>query len=302
MAKKKNKLQPKNKLRLPRKKKKELQKQAGKLSTPELLEVQQKQKKKNKRSNSSARLYNEKRAYLRDKNLPPELITKRDSWEVVQAKAAAYEKQRRILERQQKENARFLDKIERLTKAGFSKEEARKIAGRPTKQISYDKLNHIIEEKTKPPINAGFKVKTKDYLYVAFASTNDSLGLDYNNWSVDEMLDFIRDRLHEARLNPTGSGSMTGVFKIEHGSKSAMLKQAQYYHTRGYNFDPAQGALRFDGVTYNKLTLHNQYSQQAFLELVCTVLGNAKNEMVNDYFTEFQDYCTDNNLPFLNKL
>lgn len=277
-------------------------KQGESISRSELEKVYEKKSIANKRKNAEAKLFNKKKRYLESQNVPPDLITKRDSWKVVKKIADDEARQRRILKRREQENTRFLDKIGQLIKAGFTEDEAKTIVGSPTNQLSYKKLNHIIEEKTKPPINENIKVTTDDYLYVAFASTNDSLGLDYHNWEIDEMLDFIRNRLQEARLNPTGSASMTGVFKIEHGSKSAMLKQAKYYHTRGYNFDPAQGALRFDGVTYNKLTLHNQYSQQAFLELVCTVLGNAKNEMVNDYFTEFHDYCIDNNLPFLNKL
>ena len=116
------------------------------------------------------------------------------------------------------------------------------------------------------------------------------------------MEDYIRDRLYECHVNDSGSDIMSGVFVVEYGDKEMMEEVAKDYFKRGYNFHMRNGYVKLEYNRYFKVTLHNTYSKHKFLQLVCTVLGNCKNDMAADHFNEFVYYCKDNGLPFLDNI
>lgn len=288
-------------------KNKQLKKKAGlqgqRISKKQKQELAKKEAKRNKRANDRARRYNENLSYLKERNVPTSIITKSTSKAETQRRAEAYLVEQRKAREKLARERRYARKVNKLISAGFSQAEAEQIVGSIWHQKSDKDIESIIYEKTKPASNENIKIKADTYLYVGFAETNEKLGFaDFKNYTTDELLEIIRDRLQEASLNPTGSESMAGVFVVESGSKEEMQALANDYYKRGYNFKMAKGHVKFSTERYMKVSMSNTYTQHNFLQMVCSVLCNAKNEMVGDYFDEFKYYCDKSGLPFLNDL
>ena len=296
--------------KVPRKKKKALKKAAGlqgqKTAKKEVVTLANKEAQKKKRDAATLRRYNANKEYLKSLNIPTDIISKSTSIKETKKRAENYlaEKAKKDAAnaRQYKQANLVARKINRLLDAGFTQEEAQKIVGSFWRPKSDKEIDRIIYEKQNP-INDHVKVTTRDYLYVGFAETNDAMDFQlFKTFSVEEMEDRIKSRLHECEVNPDGSDAMSGVFVVEYGSLEMMKAVAEDYYSRGYNFAMRNGKVKLDHNRYFKLTLNNTYSLHNFLQLVCTVLCNCKNDMAAHYFNEFKYYCKDNGLPFLDNI
>lgn len=293
--------------KLPRKAKKALKRKYGlegqKVSKVELTQLANKEAAKKRRRNADARRYNENKALLRSAGLPESIITKRTSKKETQRLVDEYLQQQKRDQKRLVLQQRYATKVNRLIDAGFTQQEAQQIVGSISHQISYDKLESIIAEKNKPKINDNIKLSSDVWLYVGYKETNEDLSFrEYANYSVEEMLDLIRARVNEFQFNPTGSADMTAVFVVESGPRSLMEEVANDYYMRKPQLDNRKGYVKFDNVRYYKMTLNNTYSYHKFLELVCTVLCNCKNEMVIPHLNSFKEFCSEAKFPFLDEL
>lgn len=287
-------------------KKKRLKQTAGlegqKVSKQQLETLQRKEVQKKKRDAATARRYKSNKQYLENLRIPTDIISKSTSIKETKKRAEKYLAERAKTDRQYKQANLIARKINRLIDAGFTQNEAQEIVGSFWHPTSDKKIAEIIYKKQNP-VNPATKVTTKDYLYVGFAETNDNIDFTvFSTFSIEEMEDFIKNRLHECSVNPDGSDAMSGVFVVEYGPKDTMEAVANDYYKRGYNFALRNGKVKLDHNRYFKMTLNNTYSQHKFLQLVCTVIGNCKNDMAADYFNEFKWYCKDNGLPFLDNI
>lgn len=293
--------------KVPRKKKKQLKKQAGlegkKLSDAQIVELANKERDKNRRINNEARRYNENVALLESVGLPSDIITKRTSQKETRRIVEEEKKRQRSISSKNQKQALYESKIARLKAAGFSDMEARGIVGTYSHQISNAKIDEIIAEKSKPKINDRIRLSSNEWLYVGYAETNDDMEMQtFSNYTTDEILDKIRMRYKAAVLNPSGSDAMTGVFIVDSGPKEVMESIARDYYSRGYNFKMSKGHVKLDSNRYYKMTLNNTYNQHNFLQLVATVICNAKNEMVDTHMQHFKIFCNEAGFPFLDDL
>ena len=291
--------------KLPRKKKKQIQKQAQKIQAqkqglqsyydapkPTAVEAQKIIKNKNRADQQRSRIKSY-REYAISKGVPPELITN--------AKISSKEKTEQLindynasLKQAQKTNIqldRFEKKIQHLINNGLSYEEARKIVGSPSRQISYKKLYEYSDN---------IVIECKSYLYVGFADTSGQ-GFYMERLDVESSLQSISDRLKEAHENIDDSGSnFHGVFVIDFGSNEAMETKAYAYYSRSVEY--AMKHAKFDGKQYQKICVSNKWSKKDFLNLVNSCLQQMSNADAVDFFGIFKDYCTANNLPFLDEI
>jgi len=293
--------------KVPRKQKKEIKKKAGlqgqSVPKTEVVNLANKEAQKQRRKENAARRYNENKALLESVGLSTSIITKSTSQKETRRLVEEEKKRQRTERNKFQKQALYESKIARLKEAGFSDMEARGVVGTYSHQISNARIDEIVAEKSKAKINDRIRLTSNEWLYVGYAETNDDMDMQtFANFTTDELLDLIRMRYNEATLNPTGSDAMTGVFVVDSGSKSVMEEIARDYYSRGYKFKMSKGHVKLDSNRYYKMTLNNTYTQHNFLQLVATVICNAKNEMVSHYMQQFKIYCNEAGFPFLDDL
>lgn len=289
--------------KVPRKAKKSIKKKAGlqgqKTTKSQVVNLANKEAAKERRKNADARRYNENKAALRAAGLSESIITKRTSKKETQRLIDEYLAQQKREQKQLTLQRRYATKVNRLIDAGFTQEEAQKIAGSVSRQISHEKIDAIIAEKNKPPVNQNIRLTGKQYLYVGVCEVKDGFSIPNTQALTTEQLkDYLNEILTAAKVSPDGSGNFSSAFSVSFGSRSNMQHRANVMYKRGYNMDANH--LKLESNQYQKITVSNKWSEHEFLSMFYACASQMKNSDIISFNNTLKNYCNENDFPFMN--
>ena len=288
--------------KVPRKQKKAVKKKAGlqgqKVQKEQVVNLANKETQKQRRANQAARRYNENIELLKSVGLPTNIITKKTSQKETRRIVDEYLSTQQKTEKRRQIEQRYAYKINRLIDAGFTPEEAQKIAGSVSRQLSNAKIDEVIAKKNAPPTNSSIRLKGKQYLYVGVCEIKDGFSIpNTKGLTVNQLKDYIQEILTAAKASPDGSGSFSSAFSVAFGSRSNMQHRAKVMYNRGYNMDPQH--LKLQENQYQKITVSNAWNEHEFLSMFYACASQMKNSDVIDFNNKLKNYCNENGFPFM---
>lgn len=181
------------------------------------------------------------------------------------------------------------------------------------KAIRYNRLiNHgYLPEEIKPSwINSDVymyealgkirpnKVYTTNvHLAIAFTDVNGSTIFntsEYRNYTFEELLQLIEERIQQALNFPDDSGLTALVFEVRNGSEEETEGFLSAYEERGYNFKLGKLTDR----RYYRLVNRNDWTLREFAELTLCVLNQINNRDVPTLIYDLEDFLINSGLPF----
>lgn len=282
---------------LPRKKKKELKKKYGlegqKVKQTAIIELANKDFQKEKRRQAQGRRFKENKNELEKLGVPSSIISFWTSGAEARRRAEAYIKEEKARKRREAAERRYNDKINRLTAAGYTDEEARAIAGTISNQANNETIDKAIAKKKN----------LSHWLYIGFAEKLSGFKMfRLSQYSDDELVELINNRLNYSSDNidstdddDEDAGSFTGIFKFGvYKSKAEALHIAREYYKRGYNLNFKHKDLKLDDDSYQKITIGNVYTRREFLEMTYTCIKQMLNWQVVDFIKTLHKFDNEN--------
>lgn len=290
--------------KIPRKKKKQIKKQANvttKVSRSELLELEKKNRARQQRQIAQNKRYKQNKTFLKTLGIPTDIITKSTSIKETERRAKAYLAEQEKSARKIKQANLYARKVNKLIDAGFTRAEAEKLVGSFWRPKNNTEIDRIIYEK-KNPINPNIRAKGNNYLYIGFAEKVGGFSkYNLSQYSDDELLEMINDRIRDARINPDDShgNKFKGVFQFgSFDSKEKAQRRANYWYKHGYDLNYQHGNLKLDNSRYDKVTISNSFSYREFLEMTYTCADQMLNWQVEQFIDTLKEFDHDNGFNF----
>lgn len=220
--------------------------------------------------------YQNRREYLESKGIPKSIISQKQLYR----RSDSFLQDKENLKQWRKEG-RELDRFRKLKKAGYKESEIKK------SWLRYDKItNQKIREFTE------YKVYESPYfLCLQYADIMKDSDIDpdmYKNYSLEELIEMIHERLEDAQLHPDDSSTFHGAFRMATGkSESDMRHIAKQYEQHGYNVRVG----KFSKKSYSTLTVRRDWSPREMAESLLIIMEHSKNIDAIHAYESFKDYA-----------